>query len=122
MDSKIFVKLFVLAALLFTAAACQQRYELHLPLALNREKMDFKKEGASYYVLVYTDNAWSASLDGDAPWLELSRTQGSGNSQIMITAQSNDGPKREAVLTVEDGTASKTMLITQESGIEEDKL
>lgn len=118
MDSRIF-KVFAVAALLLGAVSCSQRYELHLPLALNREKMEFDKGGASYYVLVYTDNSWTASLSDEASWLELSRSSGSGNSQIMVRAQSNSGPAREAVLTVDDGSARKTMLITQKTGIEE---
>ena len=118
MDSR-FIKIFAILALILGASACSQRYELHLPLSLNREKMEFNKEGASYYVLVYTDNNWTASLSEEASWLELSRTSGSGNSQIMVTAKSNTSAEREAVLTVDDGSARKTMLITQKTGIEE---
>lgn len=114
-----FLKIFAIAALMLGASACSQRYELHLPLSLNREKMEFKKEGASYYVLVYTDNNWTASLSEDASWLSLSRTSGSGNAQIMVTAEANSSAEREAVLTVDDGSARKTMQITQQTGIEE---
>ena len=83
-----FLKIFAIAALMLGASACSQRYELHLPLSLNREKMEFKKEGASYYVLVYTDNNWTASLSEEASWLSLSRTSGSGNAQIMAACSS----------------------------------
>ena len=54
-------------ALLLAAAGCSQRYELNLPLALNRTEMRFDASGNSYYVMVYCQGAWTARLDKEVP-------------------------------------------------------
>ncbi len=90
-------------ALLLAAAGCSQRYELNLPLALNRTEMRFDASGNSYYVLVYCQGDWTATLEKDVPWVSLSRSSGHGNSQIMVSADLNRGVSRGVVLTVRSG-------------------
>ena len=50
----------LMADLLIGAAACTQRYQLDIPLALNREEMRFTAYGNSYYVMVYCNGEWTA--------------------------------------------------------------
>ncbi|MCR5560759.1 MAG: hypothetical protein K6F58_02965 [Bacteroidales bacterium] len=102
-------------ALITAAASCSQRFELDIPLALNRAEMRFDASGNSYYVLVYCHGEWTASLDKDVPWVSLSRTSGSGNSQIMVTADLNRGVSRGVSLWVKSGSLSKEMYISQKS-------
>ena len=102
-------------ALMLFAAACSQRYELNLPLALNRTEMRFEASGNSYYVLVYCRGAWTATLDNAVPWVSLSRTEGVGNSQIMVTTDLNRGVSRGVTLIVSSDEGSKEMYISQKS-------
>ena len=103
-------------ALLLAAAGCSQRYELNLPLALNRTEMRFDASGNSYYVMVYCQGAWTARLDKEVPWVELSRTEGVGNSQIMVSADLNRGVSRGVTLLVTGAAGTKEMYISQTSG------
>ena len=110
-------RLMMLAAvLLLGAAACSQRYEVDLPLALNRTEMRFKSSGNSYYVLVYSDGHWTAELDKDVPWVTLSKTSGDGNGQIMVSTDINKGVSRGVTLIVSNGHGSREMYISQEKG------
>lgn len=111
---RIQVLLSVLA--LLAATACSQRYELNLPLALNRTEMRFESSGNSYYVLVYCQGAWTARLDKEVPWVSLSRTEGVGNGQIMVTTDLNRGVSRGVSLIVNGAAGSKEMYISQKSG------
>ncbi len=101
---------------LIAAAGCSQRYELNLPLALNRTEMRFDASGNSYYVLVYCQGSWTARLEDDAPWVSLSRTEGVGNSQIMISTDLNRGVSRGVNLIVSSAAGTKEMYISQKSG------
>ena len=105
------------AVLLFAAVSCSQRYELEIPIALNREEMRFTSSGNSYYVMVSSEGAWTASLDKDAPWLSFSRLEGNGNAQIMVSASLNTGVSRGVTLTVSNSHGSREMYISQESGL-----
>lgn len=107
------------AVLLLGAAACSQRYELDLPLALNRTEMRFKSSGNAYYVLVYSDGPWTAALDKDVPWVTLSRTSGDGNGQIMVSTDLNKGVSRGVSLIVSNRHGSREMYISQEKGSSE---
>lgn len=103
-------------ALLLAAVGCSQRYELNLPLALNRTEMRFDASGNSYYVMVYCQGAWTAKLDKDVPWVSLSRTEGVGNAQIMVTTDLNRGVSRGVSLLVTGAAGTKEMYISQKSG------
>jgi len=117
MDCKI--KKIALLAVLLISAACTQRYELNLPLVLNREEMRFKSAGDSYYVMVYCRGDWSAHFEKNAPWLELSRENGSGNQQIMVTASPNEGVSRGVYLIIEGDGIYREMYVSQESGLKD---
>ena len=104
------------AVLLLGAAACSQRYEVDLPLALNRTEMRFKSSGNAYYVLVYSDGPWTAELDKDVPWVTLSQDSGDGNGQIMVSTDINKGVSRGVMLTVSNRHGSKERYISQEKG------
>ena len=117
MDCKI--KRLLPLAVLLLAAACIRSYELDLPLSLNRVEMRFKSGGNSYYVLVYGQGPWTASLERNAPWLSLSRTSGEGNGQIMVTADLNTGVSRGVSLFVTNGEETREMYISQEAGVSE---
>lgn len=109
---------FISAAVMLLGAfsSCSQKYEMDLPFALNRVEMKFASSGNSYYVLVYSDGAWTASLDKEVSWVSLSRTSGHGNSQIMVTADLNTGTSRGVNLIVKHGTQTREMYISQEAG------
>lgn len=101
-------------AVLLLAAACSQRYELNIPLALNRTEMRFPSSGNSYYVLVYSNGPWTAALEKETSWVSLSRTEGSGNGLIMVSADVNRGVSRGVSLFVRNAAGVREMYISQE--------
>ena len=110
------IQVLLSAIALLAAVSCSQRYELNLPLALNRTEMRFDASGNSYYVLVYCQGAWTARLDKDVPWVTLSRTEGAGNGQIMVSTDLNRGVSRGVTLLVSSSEGTKEMYISQKSG------
>ena len=110
------MKKFLSLLLLTALAACSQRYEVDLPLALNRTEMRFGSSGNAYYVLVYSDGPWTAKLDKEVPWVSLSRTSGEGNAQIMVSTALNTGVSRGVTLIVTNSHGSREMYISQEKG------
>ena len=110
----------ILVLLLSGAVSCTQRYELSLPLALNRVALTLPSGENSSYVLVYSEGAWTASLNESAPWVKLSRTEGSGNSQITVSVEPNSGFLRSVTLTVTNAHGSKDMLISQQGDADDD--
>ncbi len=112
-------RLLIMLAFLLLAAGCTQRYELSLPLALNRVELRLTSGEGSSYVLVYSQGPWTATLAESAPWVTLSRTEGSGNSQINVSVEANPGFNRSVVLTVSNAAGSKDMLISQLGDAEE---
>ena len=113
MDSK--MKHIIIAAAILVAglSSCSRRYELNIPFALNRVELRLRARVDSSYVMVYSQGPWAASLKEDAPWLRLSRTEGSGTGQITIYAEANTGMARGVVLTVRSGREEKELSISQ---------
>ena len=110
------IQLLLTVLSLVAAAGCSPRYELNLPLALNRTEMRFDASGNSYYVMVYCQGSWTARLEDDAPWVSLSRSEGTGNSQIMVSTDLNRGVSRGVNLIVSSAAGTKEMYISQKSG------
>lgn len=111
--------LVILSVLLLGATCCSQRYELSIPLALNRVDLRLSAAGGTSYVLVYSDGPWTASFGEEVSWVSLSRTSGTGNSQINITMEPNVGFERSVMLTVSNSTGSKEMRIRQQGEADE---
>ena len=106
-------------ALAICLAACSQRFEVNIPFALNRTDMRFGSSGNTYYVMVYSQGAWTAQLEKDVPWVQLSRTSGEGNGQILVSTDMNQGVSRGVVLTVRSEHGSREMYISQEGGLKD---
>lgn len=112
--------LLILVLILTGAVSCSQKYELSLPLALNRVALTLPSGENSSYVLVYSDGAWTASLSEPASWVKLSRTEGSGNSQINVSVEPNPGFLRSVTLKVTNSHGTKDMLISQIGDADDD--
>ncbi len=104
------------AIMLLAVTACTQRYEMDLPLALNRTEMRFKNSGDTYYVLVYSDGPWTATLEREVPWVTLSAESGEGNCELKVTTDLNPGVSRGVSLYITNSHGTRELYISQDKG------
>ena len=77
------------------------------------------QKGGSQSINIMSNTKWTVS--GSQSWLQVSPMQGSGNGSIIITANENtEGSARTCILTVQAGTASSTVMVTQPGPIFDD--
>lgn len=70
------------------------------------------KASSSWTLTVTTDASWTAK--SSASWVKVSPASGTGKGLLTVSAESNEGsPERSATVTVEAGTAVKTVSVTQ---------
>jgi len=70
---------------------------------------------AAAQVTVTSDGAWQATKD--SPWLRVVRTSGRASATIKIVVARNRGPAREGHVTVQSGTESATLTVSQPAPI-----
>ena len=88
-------------------------------LEVSPETLEFpaKPEGAAQQVTVTSNTIWSVSCD--APWLSVSPQSGNGDGVFTVSATENEDPiLRQAVLTVQAGTVTRTVAVTQAKGLD----
>jgi len=80
---------------------------------LSKDVMAFTSELSTDTVFIESNTAWTLSEDAD--WLSLSKTQGTGNDTVLISASANNSAQlRSADITVEaDGLAGQTVSVSQ---------
>jgi len=99
-------------------SGCQRPYEMEYDFALNRDQLRFTKAESKAYFLVYAKSSWTVDFETPVEWARLSRTEGTGNCQVMVMCDANDAASRgvNIIVTNSDGT-TKTIYLSQESVI-----
>ena len=99
-------------------SGCQRPYEMDYDFALNRDQLRFPKGESKAYFLVYSKSSWTVDFETPVEWARLSRTEGTGNAQVMVMCDANDAASRgvNIIVTNNDGT-TKTIYLSQESVI-----
>jgi len=88
--------------------------------SLSMNKLGLTETGDSVSFNVKSNVYWEIVLDKNAPWLNTSIKGGSGQTEIILRAEKNEGTPRSATLTLEtlEGT-TVTLNISQNSSDEE---
>lgn len=99
-------------------SGCQRPYEMDYDFALNRDQLRFTKAESKAYFLVYSKSSWTVDFETPVEWARLSRTEGTGNAQVMVMCDANDAASRgvNIIVTNNDGM-TKTIYLSQESVI-----
>lgn len=84
-------------------------------LSVNPESLEFAKGGESKNVTITSNTDWTAAASES--WVTLGATSGKGNGTLAVTAAANEKAARTATVTITAGSLTKTIAISQESGI-----
>ena len=93
-------------------ASCSQKFEMSLPLAVNRDEIKLPAGSGSTYLMIYSTGSWT--IEGESSWLTLSRLSGSGNTQVNLSYDANEGLSRESTFTVTGNGKTIGIKISQE--------
>ncbi|MBQ7517986.1 MAG: BACON domain-containing protein [Bacteroidales bacterium] len=92
--------------LLLGVFACSKPYELQLPLAVDSKNLIVKADEGFTNIMVYSTEAWTASLPADAWWLSLENASGKGDGAFIARYGFNDGLSRKTTITLSTGSRS----------------
>lgn len=84
-------------------------------LTVSPESLEFAKGGESKNVTITSNTDWAAAASES--WVTLGATSGKGNGTLAVTAAANEKAARTATVTITAGSLTKTIAISQESGI-----
>ena len=85
----VIMKKYILAIIAaFTLAACNRPFEEKYPqLILDNYSYTLSQDGGSLHIMVYYSDSWRAELScaTGTEWIQLSRTEASGQAYMRIT-------------------------------------
>jgi ELWxxDGT repeat protein len=85
-------------------------------IILSVNSLNFSKSSSTKQVQLNSNRNWTAS--GQASWVTLTPNSGSGNATLNITASTNTSSvSRSNTITFTAGTATKTLLVTQDATV-----
>jgi hypothetical protein len=70
-------------------------------------------ESGTTTISVYSDSAWSAELEDDYDWVELSNTSGNGRGRITFDYEANNEAIRRAFVLVHSKGETKRIMVLQ---------
>lgn len=95
------------------AACSDDDNEVQSSVSLSVNEVNVTLEGGESTFTVQTVDDWSITTDGQT-WYTVSPTQGTGTTEVTLTIEaSEEVAPRAAVITVQSGTATATLAITQ---------
>ncbi len=87
-------------------------------IILSTEQVDLKHTNQSKTITVTSNSSWTVSKDSD--WIDIENGEGTGNASFEInTTENNTSNTRIGTITVQAGTVSKTITVTQFDGVSE---
>lgn len=118
---RLFLMTFV-ASLFSLTTACEQDYELDLPLAVMQNTQNLDAGGGQTHVLVYASGDWKIALDQDVNWATIDRRSGSGNGEFVFTFELNPGIVRKVDVVLTSGSRREVISMIQKGFVSEAQL
>ena len=86
-------------------------------LTVDPETLSFPaRDAAPFSVQIASNTIWTVSVDAD--WLDVSPLSGNGDGALSVSASDNMDQARTALVTVQAGTVTRTISVSQESGFD----
>lgn len=102
---------FILMTLLIVS--CEKAFEgVSLPLAVNSTSLDLDSAGATH-IMVYSTGKWQVAFEQPTAWAKLSKTEGSGNSDFVLSYEGAADTARSAVIVISRDTLIREIAIHQ---------
>jgi hypothetical protein len=115
------MKRFLFYALLLIAAATSCKKDelvtFSTDLAINNRIIRVADSAGSTRVLVYADESWKVSTEGDASWVKLDKEGSTGNGEFLATVQGNAGNLPRSVKIVISSNNKTDTINLQQRGI-----
>ncbi|MBR4771835.1 MAG: DNA/RNA non-specific endonuclease [Bacteroidales bacterium] len=111
------IRIFMAMATLLTVLSCGKPEEAPY-LSISFPSVSVDQAGKTVDLTVYSNTSWSAS--SDAPWITVSPTSGSGNTDVKVTVAENKDEARKGVVTFSWGGSPATLTVQQASGKKEE--
>ena len=89
---------FIILITLFTSCDNDDDIQNNLKVTLDVTNNEVSSGEESFFLLIETNGAWSASVQDD--WCMLNKTSGVGNSSVIGTVAPNNTEARSTVITV----------------------
>lgn len=105
-----------LLSLLAIAAitSCGKKFEgVELSLAVNSTSLVLDTAAGNTHIMVYSTGNWSVNFKEKNDWAVLNKTEGSGNSDFVLTYTANMDTARYTTLLLKRDTLVKTIDIKQ---------
>jgi hypothetical protein len=106
-----------LLAISVIMTACQDDFELDLPLAVTSNEIDLTSAAGSTHILVYADGKWSATLTAPVNWASINKLSGEGNNDIVFSYAANYGVSRKVGVVFRKGDLCDTVMLKQAAGV-----
>lgn len=109
-------KFLTLSVLLALAVSCEKKFQFSQPLSLQSDKVELEAEEGTTPVIVYANDAWTASLVEGGEWARLENTSGKGLGQVRFSYDKNDGLARKAVIEIGSAGETRRVSMVQKAG------
>lgn len=92
-----------------------QVHQLAKYMTIDNKTFEFESKGGKHIIELATNDAWTAEIEGDASWLKLSETAGTGDANITLTAEDNATLKsRSAVVVINTKNSQSVRIIVSQ--------
>ncbi|WP_430812358.1 MULTISPECIES: DNA/RNA non-specific endonuclease [unclassified Carboxylicivirga] len=88
-----------------------------LDAVLDYEGDQLPVEGGQYVLTIQSNAYWTVEVDAD--WVSASPRYGSGNDEVMVTVNANEGKERSTYLKVATVDKTEQIRLLQKSAVEE---
>lgn len=108
--------LFVFTLLLVASfiIACEKKFEgISVPLAVNSNSLDLDSAASTTHIMVYSTGKWQVAFQGATSWATLNKTEGSGNSDFVLSYEDCVDTARSAVILISRDTMVRQITIHQ---------
>lgn len=109
-------KFLTILVLLSLAVSCEKKFQFSQPLSLQSDKVELEAEEGSTAVIVYANDAWTATLTEGGVWARLENTSGQGLGQVKFSYSANEGLARKAVIEISSAGQIRRVSMVQKAG------
>lgn len=69
--------------------SCVNVHQLAKYMTIDNQSFEFDSKGGSHTIELFTNDEWTAEIEHNVSWLKLSKSSGTGNAVITLTAEDN---------------------------------
>ena len=86
-------------------------------LTIENTLLTCTSKGGTFAITISTNDSWSASISGDASWLSLSQSKGSGTTEIKVSASDNPSvnKRKGSIMISTPHDQSVEIVVTQDA-------